>query len=121
MSPQESEEQHIKQMANLLRQGATLTQLACPACASPLFRLKSGDLWCARCEKKAIVVREGEDPSKIAGSMILDDLETTILKKVQEIHSKMEKEENIEELQKLGTALSKLLENLKEIRKAKRA
>jgi len=115
------EEKHIKRMADLLRQGATLTELACPVCASPLFRLRSGDLWCAKCEKKVIIVKEGEDPSKITGSIVLENLEATLLAKVQEIQSKMEHEQNMEELQKLGAVLSGLLENLEKIRKTKRA
>ena len=114
------EEKHIKRMADLLRQGATLTELACPACASPLFRLRSGDLWCAKCEKKVIIVKEGEDPSKITGSIVLENLEATLLAKVQEIQNKMQHEQNMEELQKLGTVLSGLLENLEKIRKTKR-
>jgi len=115
------EEKHIKRMADLLRQGATLTELACPACASPLFRLRSGDLWCAKCEKKVIIVKEGEDPSKITGLIVLEKLEATLLVKVQEIQNKMEHEQNMEELQKLGALLSGLLENLEKIRKTKRA
>ena len=107
-------------MADLLRQGSTLTELACPACASPLFRLRSGGHWCAKCEKKVIVVKRGEEPVKITGSMVLGTLEATLLVKIQEIQKKMQHEENIEELQKLGTALSGLLENLEKIRKTKR-
>ncbi len=120
MSQEKNEEQHIKRMADMLRQGATLTELACPACASPLFRLRSGDLWCAKCEKKVIILKEGEDPSKITGSIVLDKLEATLLAKIQEIQNKMQHEENMEELQKLGTVLSGMLENLEKIRKTKR-
>jgi UPF0148 protein len=108
-------------MVDLLRQGSTLTELACPACASPLFRLRNGDLWCARCEKKVVVVKEGEEPTRITSSMALESLETTLLAKVQTMQSKMEHEENPEELQKLNTTLSGLLENLEKIRKTKRA
>jgi len=104
----------------MLRQGSTLTELACPACASPLFRLKDESLWCAKCEKKVVTVKEGEDPSEIRGSMVLINLERTLLVKIQEIQSKMQNEENMEELQKLGTVLSGLLENLEKIRKTKR-
>ena len=121
MSRKEDEEQHIKRMADLLRQGSTLIDLACPACASPLFRLKSGDLWCAKCEKKVIVIKEGEEPAKITSTMTLDTLENTLLTKIQEIQSKMQHEENVEELQKLGVALSGLLDNLEKIRRAKKA
>jgi UPF0148 protein len=107
-------------MADLLRQGATLTDLACPACSSPLFRLKSTDLWCAKCEKKVIVVKEGEEPIKTTSHIILDTMEATLLTKVQEIQNKMQHEKNVEELHKLGTALSELLENLERIKKVKR-
>ncbi|NWF87319.1 hypothetical protein HXY32_05875 [Candidatus Bathyarchaeota archaeon] len=119
--PQEKtqEEQHIRRMVDLLRQGAALTDLACPACFSPLFKLKSSDLWCAKCEKKVIVVKEGEEP-RVTSQMVLDTMEATLLAKVQEIQSKMQQEKNIEELGKLGTTLSGLLENLEKIRKVKR-
>jgi UPF0148 protein len=107
-------------MADLLRQGSTLTELACPACASPLFRLKSGELWCGKCEKKVVVVREGEEP-KLIRSAALENLEATLLAKVEEIQTKMQHEQNPEELQRLSTVLSGLLENLEKTRKIKRA
>jgi UPF0148 protein len=106
-------------MADLLRQGSTLTNLACPVCSSPLFRLKSGDLWCAKCQKKVIIVKEGEE-SKITSQIALDTLEATLLAKVQEIQIKMQHEENPEELQKLSATVSDLLENLEKIKKAKK-
>ncbi|MEM3875422.1 MAG: Sjogren's syndrome/scleroderma autoantigen 1 family protein [Candidatus Bathyarchaeia archaeon] len=114
------EEQYIKRMADLLRQGQTLTELACPICASPLFRLKSGELWCARCEKKVIIVKEEAELTKVTSALSLETLEATLLAKIQEIQEKMLHETNVEELQKLGSALSGLLENLEKVRKAKR-
>lgn len=121
MPPKQTEDPHIKRMADLLRQGSTLTEHACPACASPLFRLKNGNLWCAKCEKKVIIVRQDEDATRIQSKMTLETLEATLLTKIQEIQSKMQNEQNPEELQKLGTALSGLLENLEKTRKAKKA
>jgi len=108
-------------MADLLRQGSTLTDLSCPACASPLFKLKDGMLWCAKCEKKVLVVKEGEEPTKITSFMALENLEATLLTKVQEIQNRIQGTQNIEELQKLSTVLSELLENLEKVRKIKRA
>jgi uncharacterized Zn finger protein (UPF0148 family) len=118
---EKAEEEHIKRMADLLRQGSTLTQLVCPACASPLFKLKDGTLWCAKCEKKVIVVKEGEEPTRVAGSMALESLEATLLAKIQEIQNKMQHIENVKELEKLGKTLSEILENLERVRKMKRA
>ena len=121
MSREKAEEKHIKRMADLLRQGLTLTDLACPACASPLFKLKDGTLWCAKCEKKVIIVKEGEEPTRVIGSMALENLEKTLLAKVQEVQNKMQHTENVEELQQLGKTLSELLENLEKLRRMKRA
>ena len=117
---EKTEENYIKRMADLLRQGSTLTDLSCPVCASPLFRLKNGILWCARCEKKVIVVKEGEEPEKVTSAMAMEKLEATLLAKVQEIQDKIEHTENVEELQKLSTALSDLLGNLERVRKMRK-
>jgi UPF0148 protein len=114
-----TEDKPIKRMADLLRQGATLTDLSCPACASPLFRLKDGTLWCAKDEKKVIVVKEGEEPEKTSNAAY-DKLEATLLKKVEDIQNKIQQTENAEELQKLSTALSELLGNLEKIQKIKK-
>jgi UPF0148 protein len=121
MLKKRTEEQHIKKMADLLRQGSTLTNLVCPVCSSPLFRLKTGELWCAQCEKKAIVVKEGEELTVAANKMIMKTLEATLITKIQEIQNKMQHEKKLEELQKLSEVMSKLLENLKKTRETKKA
>ena len=115
-----TEDKHIKRMANLLRQGATLTDLSCPACASPLFRLKDGTLWCGKCEKKVVVVKEGEEQEK-ASSAAYDKLEVTLLAKVQSVQDKIQNTEDVEELQKLSSALSELLNNLEKVKTMKKA
>ena len=110
----------IKRMANLLVQGATLTDLACPVCASPLFKLKDGTLWCAKDEKKVIIVKEGEGAPKSSASTACDKLETTLLAKIAYLQAKIEKTEDPDELQKLSSALSKLLASLDQTQKLKK-
>ena len=108
-------------MAELLRQGATLTELSCPACSSPLFRLKDGTLWCAKDEKKVIIVKEGEEPpTQQTTATQYDKLETTLQTKINDLQAKIEKTENIEELQKLTNALSDVLNSLEKINKIKK-
>ena len=114
------ETRDIQAMVDLLRQGAALTELACPACASPLFKLRSGNLWCAKCQKRVIIVKAGEQPIGATSPMLLNTLESTVLSKIQEIDGKLKAEKDPEQLQKLGTILSTLLENLEKIRKMKR-
>jgi len=106
-------------MADLLREGAAMTDMACPACASPLFRLKNGTLWCAKDEKKVVVLKEGEELAKVTGSMALDAMEATLLAKINDLQNRMQNEQNVDELQKLSAALSGLLENLEKLRKVK--
>jgi uncharacterized Zn finger protein (UPF0148 family) len=106
-------------MADLLRQGSTLTDLSCPACCSPLLRLKNGDLWCGKCEKKVIVVRDGEE-SKVTGSFEMQKLEDILLAKVETVRLKIQEEENAGELEKLNTVLAGLLDNLDRIRKTRK-
>ena len=106
-------------MTDLLRQGATLTELPCPACSSPLFKLRSGNLWCARCQKRVIVVKEGES-IEATSPVLLTSLESTVLTKIQEIDGKLREEKDPEKLRRLGALLSTLLENLEKIRRMKR-
>ena len=110
----------LKNMADLLRRGATLTERVCPACSSPLFKLKSGDLWCAQCEKRVIVVKEGAEPMEATSPLLLSTLEATILTKIQKVEQRISEETDIEQLQKLNNVLSTLLENLQRIRKMKK-
>ena len=112
---------HIKRMAELLRQGATLTDLSCPVCASPLFRLKDGILWCGKDEKKVILVKEGEETAKATGSGAMETLEATLLAKVQDLQGKIQRTENVEELQKITAALSELLSSLEKIKRMKKS
>ncbi len=117
---QKREDTPIKRMADLLRQGATLTDLSCPVCASPLFRLQNGTLWCAQDEKKVIIVKEGEEaPQAAPANTAYDKLEATLLTKMQGIEDKIEKTENVEEIQKLSSALSELLSSLEKIKRMK--
>jgi UPF0148 protein len=107
-------------MANLLKQGASLTELSCPACASPLFKLKDGQLYCAQCEKRVIVVKEGETPTQATSSMAMSTLETTLMSKIRDIEKRIDEEKDIEQLQKLSSTLNTLLENLEKVRKSKK-
>jgi len=109
-------------MADLLRSGATLTDLACPICSSPIFKLRSGELWCSKCQKRVVIVKEGEDERRPehAGELLFENLELTLLEKIKEVDSRIREEQDIEQLSKLGEVLSVLLENLERARKIER-
>ena len=115
-----NDSKNIKIMADLLRQGATLTEHSCPACSSPLFKLRSGDLWCVSCQKRVIIVREGETEPETTETPVFSSLESTIIGKIQEIEKRLAEETDAEKLKTLGTTLLALLENLEKIRKMKK-
>ncbi|HDQ06400.1 MAG TPA: hypothetical protein ENN36_06745 [Candidatus Bathyarchaeota archaeon] len=112
---------NIKAMADLLRQGATLMEHSCPACSSPLFKLKSGELWCVSCKKRVIILKEGEPEPKAPQAPAFSSLESTILAKIEALEKQLAEETDAEKLNSLGATLSTLLENLERIRKMKKA
>lgn len=117
MSREASGSDKVKSMADLLKSGAVLTDLSCPVCASPLFRLKSGEIWCAQCQKKVIVVKEEEEAREIETLTTLSQAETTITMKIWEINERLRVEDDPEEIRKLSLVMSVLLDNLEKIKK----
>ncbi len=111
----------IQRMTNLLMQGATLTELSCPACSSPLFKLKNGDLWCAKCNKKVIVVKEGAKETDITAISLLEEVEATLLTKLREVTSMIREEDDLEKLESLQGLLNGLLEGLERVRRSRRS
>ncbi|MBN1784152.1 MAG: hypothetical protein JW815_00230 [Candidatus Bathyarchaeota archaeon] len=107
----------IKEMADLLKQGATLTEHSCPSCSSPLFKLKSGDFWCVSCQKQVIIIKEGEKEPEINQAPRFSSLESTLLEKIQAIEKQLAEETDTKKLQSLGVTLSTLLESLERTRK----
>jgi len=47
----------IKKMADLLRSGNTMLNMACPVCNNPVFRNKGGVSFCPVCDRKIVVVK----------------------------------------------------------------
>lgn len=82
--------------------------------------MSSGELWCAQCKKRVIVVREGTSPVEATSSISLTKLESTLLAKIDEIERKINEEKDPEQLQRLGNLLSTLLEDLEKVRRTKR-
>ena len=68
----------MKQMAELLRSGATMLSNSCPECGSPLFMLKSGDIVCANCQRRVMIVTEEEEAVVEAGVQ-LESLEKVLV------------------------------------------
>jgi uncharacterized Zn finger protein (UPF0148 family) len=110
----------IKIMADLLRQGSTLTGLSCPACFSPLFKIKGRGLWCVSCQKPVKIAKEEEIEIQNRKIPVFSTLEETVLGKILDIEKQLLEETHPEKLNTLGSTLSILLENLEKIKKMKK-
>ena len=106
-------------MANLLRQGAVLTKHSCPVCSTPLLKIKSGDLWCTRCQKRVVVVEEGAQSTEAIIPLFLRELELIILEKIRELSQKIKNKTDLDDLQRVSDILSSLLETLEKIKRIK--
>ena len=105
-------------MSDLMKSGATMLQDQCPECNSPLFRVK-GEVWCPRCNKRVITLKEGEE-QLIVTSSLLDDVEKTILFKIQEINKQILEEKDLGKQEKLSSLLMKWLEALERTKRIKK-
>lgn len=45
-------------MADLLRSGNTMLNMACPVCNNPIFRNKVGNTFCPTCNRNVLIVKD---------------------------------------------------------------
>ncbi len=124
-----------KKMAELLRIGSTMLNKACPACNSPLFKFKNEDVFCPICNKKVIIVKEGEelpietdeinmknldslkDTELSNYSELIKKLEKILLTKLNWLLDKLEREEQIKTLESYTIILLNFLKLLEKLKK----
>lgn len=106
----------MKQMAELLKSGATMLSYSCPECASPLFKLKTGEIWCAKCNRRVVIVPEGEEVSVETGTQ-LESLEKALVNKLVFVGEKLTQEINPEKMKELADVIETLLASLERLRK----
>jgi len=104
-------------MASLLRDGHTLLSESCPQCNSPLFKLKSGEIYCGVCDKKVIIIKDDSQIDLIYQNKILADTTKIIIMKIKELHQKIDLEKDIDELYKLTRILLNYLDSLEKLKK----
>ncbi len=110
----------MKGMADLLREGATMLSRSCPECATPLFQLKSGDIVCANCQRRVVIVPEGEEATAEAG-IRLESVEKVIVEKLVTLGQAMSQESDPEALRSLSELMDSLLGNLERLRANRKA
>ncbi|MGQ4873757.1 MAG: Sjogren's syndrome/scleroderma autoantigen 1 family protein [Promethearchaeia archaeon] len=115
-----NEDTDTKIMANLLKSGYTMLNLACPVCNTPLFRNKEKEIFCPICKKKVVIIKENSNTNLIKSEegsnnfqeLSEESMDTKELKKrvKKVIHSKIEflcnKLENEDQLEKISSIIN---------------
>ncbi|MFX1312374.1 MAG: Sjogren's syndrome/scleroderma autoantigen 1 family protein [Promethearchaeota archaeon] len=65
-------------MADLLRSGYTMLNIACPICKNPIFRNRDGETFCPICNRKVLIVENQSSKlnERSKNSEILDSINT---------------------------------------------
>ncbi|MHA1132047.1 MAG: Sjogren's syndrome/scleroderma autoantigen 1 family protein [Candidatus Helarchaeota archaeon] len=112
-------EENIQKMAMLLREGNTLLNESCPKCNSPLFKLRSGEIYCVTCDKKVIRVRDDEDLDQLFQKQILDDSIKIINMKIKQLNQEIDVGKEFDDLLKKTRLLRSYLECLEKLNRLK--
>ncbi|MHC1586208.1 MAG: Sjogren's syndrome/scleroderma autoantigen 1 family protein [Candidatus Hecatellaceae archaeon] len=110
----------LKRMAELLKSGATMLEEACPRCNSPLFKLASGEIYCAKCNQRVVVVRSEEEIPSALTPMALSTLEETLTLNLQRLERLIRGESSPEALEKLLRLVNAHLEALERVKRIRR-
>ena len=102
-------------MAELLRTGAKMLDKSCPECSSPLFQLKSGEIWCGNCQRRVVIVQEGKGTATETG-LQLDSLEKALMAKVSSLTIRLAAEEETGKLKEITEVIDSLLSSLEKLR-----
>ena len=118
-----------KKMADLLRTGHKMLNLSCPICNNPIFQNKDGVSFCAICNREVIIANGVSDKSVEEKETILDKntkqvniprvLISVLTDKLNWITKKLEKETQLDIIEKYLKILFDLLVLLEKVKEAK--
>lgn len=114
------EEGLIKKMAELLKDGSTMMDKVCPVCGTPLFKLKTGEIICPKCNKRVFIVSSEAEEARVFSEVAVSNLERTIAAKLHELDNRLRLADDLEELRLITAILIGLLDALEKIRKLSR-
>ena len=104
----------MREMAEMLRKGAKMLSMSCPECGTPLFQLKTGEIFCPHEKREVKIVKEGETPETLRQEATL---EQTIQSKLVLLQTRLEVGElNHAEIRELAQTINALLDTLSRLR-----
>ena len=110
----------MKEMAEMLRKGAKMLSYNCPECGSPLFQLKSGEIWCAKCQRRVVIVAEDEDESAATMELLWESLEQNLVEKLSSVNSLLSAEAEPAKVKDLAEVVSVLLTSIERLRRIRK-
>ncbi|MEM1662585.1 MAG: Sjogren's syndrome/scleroderma autoantigen 1 family protein [Pyrobaculum sp.] len=81
----------VKKIAQLVRAGAVLTSYTCPACGAVLVKLKTGELYCANCERTVVLVKSDEHAQQALEVIQLREVRKILFDKIIEMGKEIER------------------------------
>ena len=115
-----------KKMADLLRSGYTMLNLACPVCNNPLFRNKNKEIFCPICNKKVLIkknenlpihsIKIKKDVNKDKVNINLYSLKEIIEEKINWITQKLKNENQVNLIERHLKILIQLYDLLEKIK-----
>jgi len=103
----------MKEMGEMLRQGAKMLSMHCPECGTPLFQLKTGEIFCPHEKREVKIVKEGEDPEKAKQDA---SLEQTLQAKLTLLQKRLDASTDPAEIRELTQTITVLLDALKKLK-----
>ncbi len=99
-----------KKMAQLIRAGATLTSYTCPVCGTPLLKLKTGEYYCANCDKPVVIVRSDAEEREVMIRYGLMDIRDTLYERLVMINNELKNTKDIDRINDLVKSMILLLD-----------
>jgi UPF0148 protein len=106
-------DQSMKEMADMLRQGAKMLSMSCPECGTPLFQLKTGEIFCPHEKREVKIVKEGEDVEQMKQDATL---EQTLQSKLRLLQQRLDASTDPSEIRELAQTIIVLLDAMNRLK-----
>lgn len=101
-------DENVQRMSQALKSGAKLTSEVCPVCSSPIFEIK-GELWCLKCNKKVVKIREESEIVDVVLPYTLNNLSAVVVEKLEQLSTILSKLTDPSDIKNVADTLSALL------------
>jgi uncharacterized Zn finger protein (UPF0148 family) len=90
-----------------------MLSMSCPECGTPLFQLKTGEIFCPHEKREVKIVKDGETPETLRQEATL---EHTLQSKLVLLQTRLESTNEPAEIRELVQTISALLDTLSKLR-----